>query len=153
LICVCLGLFSMSTASQSTTTSPSLPDGPGKKEFESVCSLCHDGPTAVVGKQWTKAQWDAKVAEMLQEETDVTADERAAIVEYLSANFRPGGKIYINQAKAKDLEAALELATKEADAIVRYREEKGSFKTVDDLEKVPGLDSAKIKAKKDRLEF
>ena len=129
-----------------------LPDGAGKEVFESVCSLCH-APTAPMGKQWTKAQWDAKVTEMLQEEPDVTPQERAAIIEYLSANFRPGGKIYINKARAKDLETAFGISTSEAEAIFRYREEKGSFKTVDDLKKVPGLDAAKIEAKKDRLEF
>ena len=121
--------------------------------FESVCSLCHDGPTAVMGKQWTRPQWEAKVAEMLQEETEVTPQERAAIVEYLSANFRPGGKIYVNKAAVKDLEVALDVTTRDAEAIARYREEKGSFKTLDDLKKVPGVDAAKIEAKKDLLEF
>jgi len=88
-----------------SATAQSLPAGPGKEVFESVCSLCHT-PTAVFGKQWTRSQWEAKVIEMLQEETDVTAAERTAIVEYLSSNFVPGGKIYVNKAKAKDLETA-----------------------------------------------
>src|SRR6266516_2845167 len=109
--------FSSSAAAQS------LPDGPGKDVFESVCSLCHS-PTAPMGKQWTRMQWEAKVIEMLQEEPEVTAEERAAIVEYLSTNFKPGGRIYINKAKAKDLETALEVSTKDAEAIVRYRDEK-----------------------------
>jgi competence protein ComEA len=90
---------------------------------------------------------------MLQEEPDVTPQERAAIVEYLSANFKPGGKIYINKAPAKDLETALELSASEAEAIFRYRQEKGSFKSLDDLKKVPGVDAAKIDAKRNRLEF
>jgi competence protein ComEA len=90
---------------------------------------------------------------MLQEEPDVTAPERASIVEYLSANFKPGGTIYVNKAKAKDLETALELSSADAAALVRYRDEHGSFKTVDDLKKVPGLDAAKIEARKDRLDF
>src|SRR5215471_8430071 len=101
---IVIALFSCAASAQS------LPDGPGKEVFESVCSLCH-APTAPMGKQWTKTQWDAKVTEMLQEEPDVTPQERAAIVEYLFANFRPGGKIYINKARAKDLETALEIST------------------------------------------
>jgi competence protein ComEA len=143
---IVIALFSCTVSAQS------LPDGPGKEVFESVCSLCH-APTAPMGKQWTETQWDAKVTEMLQEEPDVTPQERATIVEYLSANFRPGGKIYINKARAKDLETALEISATEAEAIFRYREEKGSFKSLDDLKKVPGLNAAKIEAKKDRLEF
>jgi competence ComEA-like helix-hairpin-helix protein len=130
----------------------SLPDGPGKETFESVCSLCHS-PTAPMGKQWTKAQWESKVIEMLQEEPDVTTAERAAIIEYLAANFKPGGKIYINKAAAKDLATALEISQQEAEAIVRVREEKGGFKSFDDLKNVPGLDSMKIAARRDRLQF
>ena len=106
-----------------------------------------------MGKQLTRSEWESKVIEMLQEEPDVTAKERAIIVEYLSANFRPGGKIYINLAAAKDLETALDVSKKEAEAIVQYRKDKGSFRTLDDLKKVPGLDAAKIEDKKDRLEF
>ena len=135
-----------------TVSAQALPNGPGKDVFESVCSLCH-APTAPMGKQWTRAQWEAKVIEMLQEEPDVTPQERTAIVEYLAANFKPGAMIYINMAEAKDLEAALAIPTKEAQAIVQYRKEKGSFKTLDDLKKVPGLDFAKIDAKKDLLQF
>src|SRR5215470_10927869 len=91
----------------------SFPESPGKDTFESVCSLCHS-PTAVMGKQWTRSQWESKIIEMLQEETDVTAKERDAILDYLSANFKPGGKIYINKASAKDLAPALEIPLKDA---------------------------------------
>jgi competence protein ComEA len=130
------------------------PDGPGKDVFESVCSLCHDGPKAVMGKQWTRTAWEAKVTEMLQEEPDVTPKEIAAIVEYLSSNFKPGGKIYVNRATAKDLGISLEVSVRDAEAIVRYREEQGSFKSLDDLKKVPGLEgAAKIEARKDQLAF
>ena len=135
-----------------SATEPTLPDGPGKDVFVSVCSLCHS-PTAPMGKQWTRQQWEAKVSEMLQEEPDVTREERAAIVEYLASNFKSGGKIYINRAKAEDLETALDISSKDAASLVRYREEKGEFKSLDDLKKAPGLDAAKIEARKDRFEF
>ena len=131
---------------------PNLPAGPGKDTFVSVCSLCHD-LTAPIGKHWTREQWELKVIEMLQEEPDVTREERAAIVEYLAANFKPGGRIYINTAAAKDLEAALEISAFHAEAIVRYRRAQGDFKSFEDVKKVPGLDVAKIEAKKDRLVF
>jgi competence protein ComEA len=131
---------------------PNLPAGAGKDTFVSVCSLCHD-LSAPMGKQWTREQWQLKVTEMLQEEPDVTREERTAIVEYLAANFKPGGKIYINKAEAKDLEAALEISAPNAEAIVRYRRAQGEFKSLDDVKKVPGVDSAKIEGKKDRLVF
>jgi competence protein ComEA len=106
-----------------------------------------------MGKQLTRQEWELKVTEMLQEEPDVTREERAAILEYVVANFRPGGKIYINKAVDKDLEIALEISLIEAEAIVRYRKAQGDFKTFDDLKKVPGIDLAKIETKKDRLVF
>ena len=131
----------------------SLPDGPGKDVTQSVCSLCHDAASAVLGKQWNKDEWERKVIEMLQEEPDVTREERAAIVEYLSTFFRPGGKIYINKSTAKVLESALEISSDAANAIVRYRDRTGDFKSIDDLKKVPGLDAVPIERKKDLLIF
>jgi len=128
-----------------------LPDGPGKETFVMICSMCHS-PTAVIGKQGNKQWWQSKVTEMLQEETDIPASDVDTIVVYLAANF-PIFKINVNKASAKDLETGLELTTKESEAIVQYRDAKGSFKTLDDLKKVPGLDAVKIESKKDRLEL
>jgi competence protein ComEA len=128
----------------------SLPDGPGKETFQMVCSMCHS-PTAVIGKQGSRQWWQSKVAEMLQEVTDVPDSDVDAIVNYLAKNF-PIVKINVNKAGAKDLEA-IEFTSKESEAIVQYREAHGNFKTLDDLKKVPGLDAVKIESKKDRLEF
>ncbi len=113
--------------------------------------MCHS-PNAVIGKQGAKPWWQSKVTEMLQEVTGVPDSDVDAIVAYLAANF-PVLKINVNKAPAKDLETGLELTSKEAEAIVQYRESKGSFKTLDDLKKVPGVDPVKIDSKKDRLEF
>ena len=104
----------------------------------------------------TKPQWQDKVLEMLQEETDVTQAERDQIVEYLAKSFPAQidlKKVNVNTAAAKDMETTLELSSETAAAIVRYREQNGEFKTIDDVKKVPGVDAAKIEAKKDRLEF
>ncbi len=117
---------------------------------EVICSSCHS-TERIINKQWTKPQWQAKVLEMLQEEPDVTQPERDKIVEYLARSFP--AKVNVNKADAKELETGLELSAENAAAIVRYREQKGDFKTLDDLKKVPGLDAAKIESRKDRLEF
>ena len=70
----------------------------------------------------------------------MTREERAAIVEYLSANFRPGGKIYINQADAKDLETALEISAPMPKRSFVLAGAQGDFKSFDDLKKkVPAL--------------
>jgi competence protein ComEA len=62
-------------------------------------------------------------------------------------------KINVNKATAKDLENALRIPEKQAAAIIHQREEKGDFKSVDDLIKVPGVDASKIEANKKRLAF
>jgi competence protein ComEA len=144
--------FAVPVALVWAASEPALPDGPGKETFVSVCSLCHS-PTAPMGKQWTREQWTSKVTEMLQEEPDVTREERAAIVEYLTANFKTGGKIYINLAKAADLETALNISEKDAAELVRYRGEVGEFKTLEDLKKVPILNAARMESLKDRIVF
>jgi competence protein ComEA len=128
-----------------------LPEGQGRETFLMVCSICHS-PNAVIGKQGSRQWWQSKVTEMLQEETDVPPADVDTIVAYLTKNF-PIVKINVNKAAAKELETGLELTAKESEAIVQYREAKGSFKTLDDLKKVPGLDAVKIESKKDRLDF
>jgi competence protein ComEA len=129
-----------------------LPSGAGKDTFVEVCSQCHS--TALpMGKQFTRQEWELKITEMLQEEPDVTREERAAILEYLTANFKPGGKIYINKIVAKDLVTLLGISSSAADAIVQYRMTKGEFKNLDEMKSVPGLDIAKIEARKNQLQF
>ncbi len=128
-----------------------LPDGPGKDTFQTVCSMCHS-PTAVIGKQGSKQFWQSKVTQMLQEVTDIPDKDVDAIVNYLATSF-PIVKTNVNKATAKELETGLELTAKESEAIVEYRAANGNFKSLDDLKKVPGVDSVKIESKKDRLEF
>ena len=82
------------TAGQSPR--PALPEGPGKDLVEAVCTACHS-LERVVAKRATKAEWQDKVLEMLQEDPDITQQERDQIVEYLAKNFPPkadpaGGK-------------------------------------------------------------
>jgi competence protein ComEA len=101
----------------------------------------------------TRDEWGAVVGEMAADGAQATEDEFNEIVDYLATAFPKAPKINVNKAGAKDLEGGLELSTKEAEAIVHYREEKGSFKSIEDVEKVPGVDAKKIEAKKERLTF
>ena len=128
----------------------SLPEGPGKELVEVICSSCHS-TERIAAQHKTKPQWQDKVLEMLQEETDVTQSEKDKIVEYLAKSFP--ARINVNTASPAEMATSLDLSPEIATAIVRYREQNGAFKTVEDLKKVPGVDAAKIEAKKDRLEF
>ncbi|HEV8416308.1 MAG TPA: hypothetical protein VGQ49_22135 [Bryobacteraceae bacterium] len=81
-----MGLVAIATAGQ--PPSPALPEGPGKDLVEAVCTACHT-LERVVAKRATKAEWQDKVLEMLQEDPDITQQERDQIVEYLAKNFPP----------------------------------------------------------------
>jgi hypothetical protein len=85
-----LGLILMIAAVAGTTAAqsppPVLPEGPGKSLVEAVCTACHS-LERVVAKRATKAEWQDKVLEMLQEDPDITQQERDQIVEYLAKNF------------------------------------------------------------------
>ncbi len=59
----------------------------------------------------------------------------------------------MNKAAAKDFENALGFSAKESEAIVGYRAANGNFKSVEDLEKVPGIDGKKVQARRDRYAF
>jgi len=133
-----------------TAAAQTLPEGPGKELVEVICTACHDA-NRIVAKQGTKADWQAKVLEMLQECPDVAQDERDRIVEYLAKSFPR--HVNVNTAEAKEIEVVLEFSEKEAEAIVRYRQEKGKFQNADDLKKVPGIDSAKVEAVKSRVNY
>ncbi|MBZ5677440.1 MAG: cytochrome c [Acidobacteriia bacterium] len=74
--------------SSAQAPTPALPEGPGKELVEAVCTECHT-LERVVAKHATKAEWQDKVLEMLQEDPDITQQERDRIVEYLAKAFPP----------------------------------------------------------------
>ena len=129
-----------------------LPKGPGRDTMLRVCGACHSAEN-VAGMAKTREEWGAVVGEMAADGAQATEDEFNEIVDYLATAFPKTPKINVNKAAAKDLESGLELSSKEAEAIVRYREDKGSFKSIEEVEKVPGVDGKKIESKKDRLTF
>ena len=132
-----------------------LPDAPGKATTQKVCGSCH-GAELVIGRQEARESWAAVVDDMIQRGATGTDDEFFEVVDYLATNFSktsPVTKVNVNKATAKDLEGALRISAKQAAAIVHQREEKGDFQSIDDLQKVPGIDAAKIEANKKRLSF
>ena len=62
-------------------------------------------------------------------------------------------RVNVNTATAIQLESGLSLRRSQAAALIAYRKEHGNFKTLEDLKKVPQLESAKLDEKKDRITF
>jgi competence protein ComEA len=131
-----------------------LPDGPGKAETEKLCKQCHEIERSVSLRQ-DRAGWQSTIDKMVSLGADGTEKEFAAVLDYLSTNFagEEMPKLNVNTARPIEFESRLSLKRSEAAAIVAYRTKNGPFKSVDDLKKVPGIDTAKIEAKKDRLAF
>src|ERR1051326_4627967 len=131
-----------------------LPDGPGKLETEKVCSECHELARSISLRQ-DRAGWQATVDKMVSLGAKADDRELKAVVDYLAIHYpgEPIPRINVNKARAIDLESGLSLRRSEAAAVIAYRTRNGPFKSIEDLEKVPGIDIAKIEAKKDRLTF
>ena len=56
------------------------------------------------------------------------------------------GQININMASAAELEELPRIGPTKGQAIVEHRETNGSFQTVDDLQRVPGIGPATLEA-------
>jgi competence protein ComEA len=127
-----------------------LPDGAGKAVTERMCKGCH-GLDNVVRARFTEDKWAEVVDDMVSRGAKGTDDEVDQVIKYLSAHFGP--KVNVNKAGASDLQESLGISASDAGAIVQYRTEKGTFKSIQDLMKVPGIDAKKIESLRDRVEF
>jgi competence protein ComEA len=131
-----------------------LPDGPGKPETQRVCSQCHEVERSISPRQ-DRAGWQATLDKMSTLGMKATDEDLQTVLNYLSQHYPADTvpRINVNKARAIDLESGLSLLRSQAAMIIRYRDQHGDFKSIEDLKKVPGVDTAKIDAKKDRLIF
>jgi competence protein ComEA len=130
-----------------------LPVGPAKDLTTAICGNCHGTDTLAAHRQ-SREQWTATMLKMIELGATGTEEQFNAILQYLAENLGPQpATVNVNKASAAEMESALDLSAKQAEAIVTYRKENGDFKTAADLKKVPGLDFKKIEAAKDRLTF
>lgn len=134
--------------------SAQLPEGPGKAEVEKVCQQCHELQRSISPRQ-DRDGWAGTVNKMISLGAQGTNAEFLEIVDYLSLHYpgEPLPKIDANHARAIDFESAFTLRRSQSALIIAYREKNGPFKSVEDLEKVPGVDAMKIEKHKDRLVF
>lgn len=126
-----------------------FPAGPGRDALFKVCNDCH-GPESVLGQLKTHDEWAKTLDEMAGNGAQGSDEEWNLIQSYLDQHY---SLIFVNKATAKELAFTLDVADTVADAIVRTRTEKGNFKSIEDLKRVPGIDAARIDARKDRFVF
>ncbi len=131
-----------------------LPPGPGREETIRACSRCHS-PELAASQHETRDQWQVTISKMANLGAEATDNEFEAILDYLARHFGPEAAqpVNVNKATAVEMECVLELTRAESKAIFQYRQQGNSFKTLDDLSRVPGLDFKKILAKKSLVLF
>jgi competence protein ComEA len=129
------------------------PDGPGKAIFLQTCSNCHS-PENVLGHNLDSDGWTDLLNRMIQFGAQGSDEDFGAILQYLVTNFGPApAKTNINKATAMNLRNWLGMSQKDAEAIAAYRAKNGDFKSLDDVKKVPGVDTKFLDSIKDSLVY
>ena len=141
--------------------SQTLPDGPGRKELETLCGACH-GPEAVLGVEgMDRDGWQQKVFQMIGPGTAAEQPAIKALLDYLVANMgpldkkpSPAAKLNVNEATAKELQSVLSLDPVTAEAVVKYRQTNGRFRDLADFQKaLTTIVSRMVEDKKQILSF
>ena len=169
-------LLAVGLGSASAQTTAAMPEGAGKAIVQRACSACH-AVTVVTSKHASQKEWDQVVNQMLSRGADLTDDEVDTVIEYLAKNYGPLDQkatpsteaapssdtaappatdttpVNVNKASAQELESSLGLEKSEAEAVVKYREQNGNFKTWHDVATVPGISAAKIEGMQKRITF
>ena len=129
-----------------------LPEGPGKDVVVKSCLECH-GVANFRKARKDADEWSDSVSDMVDRGAKATPEEVETIVAYLVKNFGKGAKVQMNSAPLEEIKVVLGFSVPEANAIVAYREQNGPYKDWRDILKAPGVDTAKIEAKKDAMAF
>ncbi len=114
-----------------------------------ACGSCHDAEV-VLAQLKTPGEWAETLQSMAEQGADASPEEWRMIEQYIDSNL---ALIAINKAAAEELQLTMDATADVAAAIVKYRQANGAFKSVDDVKKVPGIDTTKVDARKKRFVF
>lgn len=135
-----------------------LPEGEGKDLMVTQCTNCHT-LEKIVTQRRTVEEWADTVYDMIGRGAMIFVEEADAIANYLGKSLGPEAssaaagvapahspqpnspKLNLQTASTEELVEILKLDARLAREIVAYREEHGIFKTLKDLEKIPGVDT------------
>jgi competence protein ComEA len=139
-------------ASAADEEAKQLPEGAGKELVVRACFDCH-GAGNFRKRRLDKDAWSEQVGDMVDRGAKANDQEIETIVNYLTQNFGKDSKVNVNTAPMVELKAVLGLSVKDAQAIVDYRETNGKYQKLADIEKVPGIDTAKVEEQKSMIAF
>ncbi|HET7697458.1 MAG TPA: helix-hairpin-helix domain-containing protein [Vicinamibacterales bacterium] len=129
-----------------------MPEGANRELTVRVCGACHE-PQRAASVRLTREGWETVVAKMVGLGAKGTDEELGRVVDYLAEHYKgeAAKPINLNTAPAIDLESVAGLLRKEAALWIKYRNDVGPCKSIDDLKKVPGFPFNKVDTKRDRL--
>jgi competence ComEA-like helix-hairpin-helix protein len=117
--------------------------------LERVCILCHPFENIVKTRR-TVREWSDMVTTMSQRGAPGTEPDFSLVKKYLTRYY---GIVRVNTASAEELSAVLGLPPKVAAAVVEYRAANGKFADIAALEKVAGIDKAKLEEQPEAIRF
>ena len=119
-----------------------------KATFQKICGTCH--ASSMVSDLKTEAEWSETVDQMVSIGAKGTTEEFNRVLRYLANNFT---RVNVNTANAAQIAPVLGVSEAVAQAVVDYRVHNGSFASLDDLKKVPGLAANELDSRKARIAF
>src|SRR4029079_4721363 len=96
-------------------------------------------------RRHTRTEWEGVMEDMIARGSKGTAGDFAILVDYLNENL---GKANVNAATAAELQRALKISESDARAIVSWRDNKGTFRSFEEVRRVPAIDQAAIQDKR-----
>lgn len=117
--------------------------------IERVCILCHPFENIIKTRRNVR-DWTEQVTTMSQRGAPGTDADFTLIRKYLTRYY---GIVRVNSASAEELSAVLGLPPKVAAAVVEYRTANGRFADLAALEKVAGIDKAKLEEQPEAIRF
>ena len=133
---------------QKAAPEASRQDHEEKAAFEEVCGACH--PVGMVDGIRSELEWRETVEQMMKVGAKGTDQQIDRAIRFLLRNMT---KVNVNTATAPEIAPVLAVSDATAQAIVKRRTQNGSFKTIEELKKVPGVDAAKLEGRRDRVVF
>jgi len=132
------------------TPMTAFPEGAGRDVAVRLCTDCH--PVANVTRhRESRTGWGHILDLMRGEGAPVTDTDWETLVSYFSVTL--GKKVKINEATAAIIAETFDIDEELAAAVVKYRSQKGPFKTWKDVAAVPGIDAKRVEEQQGNLDF
>src|SRR5262249_6907135 len=108
-------------------------------------------PEKIATKRQLRDDWAETMNAMMVRGAPITDEDYPVVLDYLTRTLPL--VVRVNTATAEELEAAFGLKHADALAVVAYREQNGTFQSLADLKKIPGIEFKRIQLKKDAIRY